>query len=80
MTTTDSNPYAAISLATITYDDEGGTLAQQKGRNEPDDLAVCLPRQRPCVACGDLPPMTASLHSSRSTPTRLGTQWPSGAA
>ena len=30
MTTTSSNPYAAISLATITYDDEGGTLAQQK--------------------------------------------------
>jgi hypothetical protein len=24
------NPYAAMSLATITYDDEGGTLAQQK--------------------------------------------------
>lgn len=30
MTTTSLNPYAAMSLATITYDDEGGTLAQQK--------------------------------------------------
>ena len=30
MTTTTLNPYAAMSLATITYDDEGGTLAQQK--------------------------------------------------
>ena len=30
MTTTGLNPYAAMSLATIAYDDEGGTLAQQK--------------------------------------------------
>ncbi len=30
MTATSLNPYAAMSLATITYDDEGGTLAQQK--------------------------------------------------
>src|SRR5262252_9561651 len=30
MNGTGLNPYAAMSLAAITYDDEGGTLAQQK--------------------------------------------------
>src|SRR5262245_2545515 len=36
MNGTGLNPYAAMSLASITYDDEGGTLAQQKAQMTTD--------------------------------------------
>src|SRR5262245_44658719 len=36
MCATALNPYAAMSLAAITYDDQGGTLAQQKVQMESD--------------------------------------------
>ena len=36
MNGTGLNPYAAMSLAAITYDDEGGTLAQQKTQMSAD--------------------------------------------
>lgn len=58
------NAYAAMSLATIAYDDEGGTLAQQKVAMSTDLANVPASAEGPWSLVWGPPRTTASSHSS----------------